>query len=268
MEIIASLTHRRETFLSLPEWVERPWKVSPKTLLDELLDPLFDVPAIYQQSDELSHETDQILLQDGFRSIIAKCLKVEYALRSLYENFEKSASGPLYWPELSTLESPLDDTSSGKVFPVSFHFPAFFVAQVSTTYWSGMMAVHHQLMYAYNKLAAIESSTTSSSINDVLLRQTSAGNGIYSVVPSDLRSREHSDKWKSMVKNICQSVEYYLQDKMGWPGPISILPLLGGCKSCLESIPEDWSREIGWITETIGRVVKKFDFPVSGVFER
>lgn len=68
------------------------------------------------------------------------------------------------------------------------------------------------IMFTYNKLAAIQSSTALISATGSPLWPTAAGNGLYSGVPSDLRSCEHSNKRKTMARNICQSAEYFLQD--------------------------------------------------------
>ena len=245
--------------------MERPWKWFPKSPLEEIVEPLFEFRAILKQSDELSHETNQAVRQDGFLENTAKCLKVESAFQGLYENFEKFISGPLYWPELSTLESPLDNTRSGKVFPISFHFPTFLIAQFMTMYWSCMMVVHHQLRYSYDKLAAIESSTALTSTTDSLLWPTSAGNEFYSAVPSELRSREHSNKVETLARNICQSIEYFLQDKMGGLGPLFEHTSLSEYKNCLESVHQDCSREISWITDLMERMQQKYSFPVNKI---
>ena len=188
---------------------------------------------------------------------------VESSLRSLYENFEKSASGLLYWPELSTLESSSDDARLGKVFPVSFHFPAFFVARFVTTYWAGMMGLRHLLMSAYRKLAEVESMSVLNSTTERTPWPTSAGN-----VPPDLPFYEHRNEWKSLVMNICQSVEYFLQDKMGISGPLTILASLRACKRDLESDAHNWSREIEWIADILERMQQRIDFPVNHLFER
>jgi hypothetical protein len=267
VEILGSLLDRREIFLSHPEWAERPWKLVPKTHLDELYDSLFEISAIFQKVDEISKQTNQSVLQDGFRDIITMLLKVESALRGSYGNFKKSISGPLYWPELSTLQSHLDDTELGKVFPVSFHFPAFVVAEVTTTYWSGMMAVHEELMRIYDELAAMKSSTALASVTGSPLRPTAACNSLSSAVPSDPRSREHGNKSTTMARNICQSTEYFLQGKMGELGSITMLMLLSGCKSCFENATEDWSREISWITDFMGRIKKKVNLPRNDLLE-
>jgi hypothetical protein len=227
------------------------------------MDLLFTYHAEYQQFHEVDHETDQTVQQHGFRDIIARLLVVDTGLRALYENFEKCASGLLYWPEFSTLESRLDDAQLGKVFPISFHFPVFVVAQLVATYWATMMAVHHLLMWTYHNLSRFESSTTKTTDSV----STSNANGRHSAVSSAVRAREHSKIWKIMVWNICQSVEYFSKDSMGFSGQILMFTHLSGCKGCLESVPdsEDWSREIAWITDHIEKVQNKIDFPVDNL---
>jgi hypothetical protein len=255
--MIGNSQHRGEIFLSRPEWIERPWKLVSKTPLDELTDLLFEYQVILQQVNDLPQGASQIVLCHIFRDAIAKSLKVESAMRAVYKNFEQSVSGMLYWPDFSTLESPLDDdTQLGKLFPISFHFPVFFVAQVVTMYWSGMVAVHFLLMYTYAKIPALESIETSPSTLEDPLRPTSAG----------MRSFEHSKEWLSMGRNICQSVEYFLQDKLGVAGLVGILAHLRGYKSCLDNFGDERSREIAWIAERIERIQKKFDFPVNDIF--
>jgi hypothetical protein len=252
--------NRGDAFLSSPEWIERPWKLLSKTPLDELTDVLFGYHAILHKSRKVFQMENPAGLQVGLCEIITECLKFDSALRNLYVNFGKSASGLLYWPELSTFESHLDDARLGKVFPVSFHFPAFFVAQVVTTYWAGMMAIHHLLMSTYGRLAEIESLRGVNRTTDSLPWPTSTD-----TVPSSLRSQEHSTEWKTMVKNICQSAEYFLQDKMSISGPLAILVQLLGCKRNLEGDSEDQSREIMWITDIVERIQKKVDFPIEHI---
>lgn len=261
MEVLGSLIGRRSTFFSSPEWMERPWKIIPKTPLDEINDALFIIPAIFEQFDQLSFDTNQSVLQDGLRDVVSKLLAVESILQCLYARLEKSVSGPLYWPELSTIEVCPDDATAGKVFPVSFHFPAFRVGQVITAYWSGMMAVHDQLMFAYDKLATIESSEALKTDADSPLCPTATGIGLCPAVPSHLRSWEHRDIWKTMAMNICKSAEYFLQDNKGELGGFFMIALLSGSLSCLKNFPDEYGREMAWILELIGRIREKFNLP-------
>jgi hypothetical protein len=149
----------------------------------------------------------------------------------------------------------------GKVFPVSFHFAAFFVAQFVITYWAGMLAVHYLLMSTYDKLAQIEPSKVLTSTLNSCSLPTATG----SLSPS-LLSCEHSNQWKLMVKNICQSVEYFLQDRMGISGPLTMIAPLRGCKRDLGSTRENWNREISWMTDCLALIRKKLDFPVDNIF--
>lgn len=253
--------------MSQLEWIERPWKIIPKTPLDRLDDAFFAIAAIIQQFDELSHETSLNLLRDGYRTILAKLLNVESALRGLNGNFEKSLSGPLYWAELSTFESLQDDAKLGKLFPVSFHFPAFVVAQFIVTYWSGMMAAHNHIMYTYNKLAEIESRIALTRVisNSRLLEPAIVGN--YQTVSFDLQSRKHGEIWVTMAKNICQSAEYFLQNKMGELGSFYMLTLLSGCNSCWKSDVGNWSREISWVAETMDRIKSDAHLPLDNLLD-
>jgi len=110
------------------------------------------------------------------------------------------------------------------------------------------MGTHFLLRYTCDRLTEVESSTA--------------------VTDNRLWSREHRNMWHTMARNICQSVEYFLQDKMGVMGPLAILTQLRECKSCLEndSFPEKSSREICWTTDLIERIQKRVDFPVNNLF--
>jgi hypothetical protein len=41
-QIACTAVHPIKTFLSHPEWIERPWKLVSKSVLDELVDVHFD----------------------------------------------------------------------------------------------------------------------------------------------------------------------------------------------------------------------------------
>ena len=62
----------------------------------------------------------------------------------------------------------------------------------------------------------------------------------------------------AMVRNICQSIEYFQRDEMGGLGAFSGLAQLSGCFSVMNNNPEEWSREIMWIAEQMSRIKLKF----------
>ena len=186
------------------------------------------------------------MLAIGYRDCIKRLHEVDAALRDLYAEFQTSSwSGPLYWPELSTLDSEFDDPVSGKLFPISFHFPTYMISQVVTMYWAGVLATDFPLMDVYGKLAALEPGV----------------NAAENRKQSDLYHTE----WTTMAKNICQSTEYYMADEMGGMGSMNMLSLLRGTKSCYENSSEDWTNETAWITSIVERLQKRFSFSVGEV---
>jgi hypothetical protein len=267
MQILISLLYRRQTFLSRPEWLERPWKSITKTPYDELINWLFSLPDVIGQFDAVAQETDHTKLRAGLHDIIEKYSEIDTVLQRLYANFDQSVSGPLYWAALSTLDSCVDNDQHGKAFPVSFHFPNFSIALIVATYWSNMMVVHIQLMYVYAKLAAVESPEDISGGAQDTQCSTAADSKSYEAMQFYERSREHASKWTTMAKNICQSGEYFMQDNMGAHGALSIITLLSGCYSCFENSPSDWSREINWIAEYMCRIKKKVNLPSRNLLE-
>jgi len=246
-QIQRCLIQRHETFLSCPEWLAQPWKSLPKSPHDELFDTLFDLPAIFGRFDAVSREKDRSILCAGLGEVIAKYLEIESVLQRMHEDFSKSVSGPLYWPELSSLESRLDNEESGKLFPVSFRFSSFSVALTVTTYWSNMMVVRNQLGHAYTRLEV----------------RTSVDDDSSSALPFLRPSCERDSGWEFMAKNVCQSVEYFMQDHMGTLGPLSILGFLSGCFSCFGNNAGDWGREMYWISDIMLQIKKKLGMTAS-----
>ena len=211
-----------------------------------------------RQFDDLAREArtaqDSTTLRDGLQRIVAQCQGIESALLELYGKFEATVAGPIFWPELSTIQSPADDDEAGKVFPVSFHFPASLVAHVLTTYWSTVMAVHYQLMCAHSGLAMVDASLAT---------------GTGEVECSHARrAREHREKWIAMVRNICQSVEYLTRDSAGEFGSFALLPSLGGCIRVLrEGAGGECRREERWMVDVLVGIKRRLNLPENNVME-
>jgi len=259
----------RGSFFASEEWLEQPWTEVPKSPHDEVLDLLFRIGAIMQQADKLDEEKDLDVVEEGTHDLIAESMKIVSALDGLYAKCEQASSGPLYWAELSTLESSLDNETQGKVFPVSFCFSAFVIGQVVTTYWSGLMTIHLSLMHSYQRLASIEMRRRGSEIAYQYIHPPAGQSSNITVLsgPLETKAREHHATWTAMAKNICQAAEYMIQSKMGWLGPISMLTLLEGSKVCFGDEAEKWSKEIGWIEEMMDIIRQKFTFPVDEILK-
>jgi len=261
--MIKTLYDRRDIFLSRPEWRSTPWKSIEKAPYDAIVDVIYDVFAVLQKFDETCSKEDPLKRRDGLYEIITTCLDLENQLKRVYDKFDNSVPGPLYWPQLSKLESNLDDDISGKVFPISFYFSTFFVAQVVLGYWSAMTTVHHQLMCTYQKLAEIELPSTHGGSNDA----ARAIDVRFSIHLAADRADEHARLSEDMARNLCQSVEYSLQDRMGGLGPLAVLTHLSGCLDYLLNRQERFQREAKWMRETMGRIKHKMVLPQKNRFQ-
>lgn len=68
---------------------------------------------------------------------------------------------------------------------------------------------------------------------------------------------------RTPAHNICQFVEYFLQDQVRGKGPVSMLPALAIVKACLKIASGDWGRETWWIDDMIGKIQGK-DNEIAG----
>ncbi|OAQ65323.1 C6 zinc finger domain-containing protein [Pochonia chlamydosporia 170] len=241
--LLGSLMNHKDTFISHPQWRERPWAVYPKNLLDVCLDALFEMPAVLRQWDAVSHESNDAVIQHKCAAILDRCNELDADLQNWYVEYEQSWSGPLYQTAFCTLKSQFDNDELGKVFPISYHFPVFTIGYVLITYWSGMMVVHNIAMAAQYKLAYVASMSPSGTLS------------------ACAAAKEHTDIWLDMVRNMCQSVEYFMGQETGRIGPTTAMGIMQGCMASLSGEPELWGRERGWIVEMMGRIGKRLNLP-------
>lgn len=63
--------------------------------------------------------------------------------------------------------------------------------------------------------------------------------------------------WVQHGRNICQSVEYFIQDNMGDTGPASVFPALTFVRLYFSFRPRLCKREILWVDEMLERLADK-----------
>ena len=183
-------------------------------------------------------------------------------LADWFLHFKSTVAGPLYYPELSKLTSMADSPELGMVFPIAFHFPAFVVARTLVFYWIALIIVHAHMCITYEKLAHLVASLNAARedmscvCGDADDMDAAAAMRCLRHFSMDLLPPlGHRMEWpRTVSRNICQSVEYFLQDQMRGVGPLSVLPALSVVKGYWEIASGDWSREILWISEMIGKI--------------
>lgn len=152
----------------------------------------------------------------------------------------------LYWPELSTASSSTDSEELGRLYPVSFQFPSYHIAETMVLYWTVQILIHASICSLYSKLPTSEN------------KEITTLEGDDHVSLAHIQHRiETSDfvLWPEIsARYICQSVEYFFREEFRGMGAGVILSPLLVVKACLSKPARNFSREISWIDEAIGRI--------------
>jgi hypothetical protein len=231
MQVVRALECSSTTYLAEQKWMEVPWKVISKSVHDQVVDVLVEIANLVGQGFKMIHllatEPLSVILP-----IVNQCWTMEGTLRRLYNDFKSSNLGPLYWSKFSTLDNPADDPELGKVFPVAFHFPNLRVAHSCMLYWTALILLFTMLSPSYHMLKALQSDM------------------------SGLPVLEERLDIVSLTCNICQSVEYCLQDEMnGLGAAVAMIPLHIVIKTLKDQRPN--SRELEWSKAVAQNFVKK-----------
>lgn len=274
------------SFISSPEWRTTPFTSSPKGLYDELTDIQLELPELYAQSDRTDTQTDACTTLAQVLETTQLNWRLDRDLAAWYARFESSIAGPPYHPELATLDSTTDSPELGKLFPVAFRFAAWSVAQTMMMYWIALLIEQCHLNKLYRQLRRVaallremgdipctchrgnsgaEESVDKPDGEDetiVLIDAGEEGTAALTTCPQHFTTARlpplrHRERPRAIAHKVCQSVEYFLDDRMGCLGASIVLPALITVRGCLTHFDGDTDRERVWIKEMLGRVAKK-----------
>ena len=286
-QFIYAILTRKSSFLSDSDWINRPWSTSAKDPQDKFMDQMYCIPVLLEQTDLIAaSKADVETAIQGYWDIIGQYHAIYDCLQGWFRDLQTIVAGPLYWPELSSMEFPIFDvTGRGKPFPVAFHFPAFSVGQAMMLFWLISAIVNYQLMDLYKRVIVLKegdepgaatftmsppASSSSSSASGTPSSSSSGCSAEYSTeatgshppsVPAmKAASKDAEATCRTVSNNICQSAEYFLQDTMGDVGPlIMMLPLaalkhvmvllepLQPCPKGRPGQPGEFSDEVLWV---------------------
>lgn len=237
--------------LSEIEWRNIPF-TGPKGFFDRLLDVLLDIPGLFFRLERMKKHVPPLEQFPVILEGIREALVIEDRLATWYTDFRQTITGPLYYPELSKREYKIDKGGSGKVFPVAYRFPALGVAQNIVFYWSALLSVHAHLGWMYKELAA------NLSMLEPIRAESLCRCGSECLVHFRMESLppmgDRSEWPRTLAYDICQSIEYCLEDHGPEFSPASVMPALTIVKWHWIYWPGDWSREIAWVGEVLSRL--------------
>lgn len=242
--------------------MDGPWGSKPKGSQDLLLDIFLQMPDVLAKTDTAFSFPRPIDVLHNGSEILQLCLELDKKLDNWFSDYQ-AVTGSLYWPEFSTINSSTDSLELGKAFPVSLHFPSYIVAETMIIYWTVQLLLHAHVCSLHSRLSSVEG---------VILGHHDGSAGLSGRDGIDCSQATKEDLWEPWVdklsnfpnhranwprtsaRYICQSVEYFFDERYHSIGPGTILPPLIVVRTCLANLPEDWARETVWIDEMISRI--------------
>ncbi|KAJ5751093.1 hypothetical protein N7533_008121 [Penicillium manginii] len=249
--ILYALNRSASTILFDPLWMDGPWKESPKTHLDRVIDCLVAAPGILERVPLLAyldpHQQAELVLE-----LVDECWQVDNKLDMIDSEIQSSSLSPLYTTVPSQINPLADQDDCINMFPLAFSFsePAISSALIllwatRSMLWSGLGGLykHYEMLRGYY------------SVNSALLNEHTSiceHSGSMKCLPA----LEHREDYLSMAHNVCQSIEYFLQDDMGMIGALSVTPAIGLVLDALKNWPNN-SEESKWLHASLGFIGRK-----------
>ncbi|KAG5813380.1 hypothetical protein H9Q74_003272 [Fusarium xylarioides] len=246
------LSQKSGSQLAKPTWMEGPWVSKSKTMHDILLDIFLKVPKLLSQARAvMSSMHSELSLTAGLETLTG-LLALNNELSKWLESYQYLYP-TLYWPQLSTSNSSTDSEELGRLYPVSFQFLSYHVAETMVLHWTVQILLHASISSLCTRLTSSETKElTCFEVDDVSLK-----GGDHMSLADIQHTIETSGfvSWpETSARYICQSVEYFFQEEFRSMGAGAVLSPLLVVKACLIRSAQNFSREIAWIDEAIRRI--------------
>ena len=237
------MEHQCPNFLSDPIWMEVPWAKTAKMPLDRLADCLARAPAILQRSNLLQflNSRQQVELVE---QLVRECFKIDDMLQQILDEARLTTPGSLYWPVLSQFNNPTDEKASGKLFPVAYQFTDLRTAGLLMLSWASLVILRSGLCHLYDHMDTINP--------DVI----AAADKTVPSCDDRLPPLGNRSDYLSLAHNVCQSVEYCLQEEMMMSGVMLVTPALSFVIGTLKDRPQH-AREVAWMRATMDMVPQR-----------
>ncbi|PYH90490.1 C6 zinc finger domain protein [Aspergillus ellipticus CBS 707.79] len=245
--ILYALERQVPSFMFESSWMEQPWEVIPKTFFSQVVDCLAKAPRILQRVYLLQHLSpeDQIQL---CHELIRECWQIDEKIDTIWNGMHNATPDPLYWLVPSRVSSAsFDSESSDNLFPIVFCFANPECATTLILLWAVRVMLWSGLCNLYNGIVAFESLVLQ--VIESPFDSTSTAGAVKPPLPA----LGHRRDYISMAHNVCQSVEYLLQDELLLAGPLSVCPALGIVIDTLRDQPP-YANEVIWLQKALGVV--------------
>jgi hypothetical protein len=241
----------KSTFLSSPEWKARPFAKFPKAPLQRVLDLLLEGPLILSKVDHLNSLPKEKHLPFVV-GLIQDCNSLDEKMQTLLLDLERCQGGPLYWavpskqPNVTEL---LDErVDNDNLFSVLYEFPSPQIGATMMISWATLTILWSGACHLYDHLGQVTTTTPSP---DGKLTGSFVRNGCSHTFavpsPTDFKG------FPEMARNVCQSVEFCIQDRLGMPAMVGPLNMILDAWSSWPG----FEREIAWTNQILALIQTK-----------
>ena len=234
--IMSGLEYHQPTYLAEEPWLKIPWKYNPKSRFDELLDIVSEAPAIFRRADDFQM-LDPVKRPSAACAVIRDCWRVDETLHTFYREFSAAATGPLYWEEPSK-KSFVHDIDDVFLFPKAYHFPDIDTGKTLVFYWATLTMLWTGMFRLYHLVAALEQA------------------GVSTPEIAELPPLKQKANFIAPARNVLQSVEYMLEDRLLGLGPLSIVAPVSIVVETIRDFPQ-YAHEVTWGDEVLVEVKER-----------
>ena len=230
--MVKAIQDRTPSFLGSEKWQRTPFAIFIPSPMQSLLSRTAILPSLLQRMDR---HFGQTLIQDECEDVrLFNCFRdILISLNEWEASVSNSESQPLYWYQGQ-------DTEVSEMPPIKIPciwFPGITMANALTYIWSFRIICFYEIEH-------LAISRPQPSFD-------------YSRALGELRIKNILHNAQTLVSQICQSMEYLLQDEMKLFGPASAVLPLQVAYAVATMYPSLYQVELAVITKVIDRLVAK-----------
>ncbi|KAF4628392.1 hypothetical protein G7Y89_g9753 [Cudoniella acicularis] len=209
MDITISLSARRATFLSSPNWLNPPWdplEVHQSNPLQTLIDRCIGVPALMEKWDIAVQ--NNMLNPNTLNDFIQEALEFQTTINDWEIRLRGDEKTQLYIGQISQPNNSPNYENSANFFPISYRFPTFDIAGALMYYDTVQILLYELLVemgFACRRLKA------------------SSPDSFLGVEVEEINTPDLIEKSAECADRICQSVDYFFDKDKRMIGRIVIL---------------------------------------------
>jgi len=215
--------------------MDLPWKGRKKTQLDEFLDIMASLPNVMADGTTMlaplftTPASDTATLFQRVMELLDRGWKLDSRLHDFYTTLERTNNGPLYRSQLAKPNRFSEiDCDEAQVFNMAFYFADLHTAHLLMMYWAASAILWSGFSLTYTILSAYK-------------------------LDAHLPQLGHRADRASLAKNICQTVEYCMQEEHELRGKTStVFPL----KVAIETLNESpgCEDELAWAVDIMNKI--------------